>query len=110
VSLYDDLKAKGQRLGWYERSKARRGAHRVIPLNDDRCSNLSVYLLKADGSLWTLAIVGRVNAQGIREDSAEPYKQVRPPGKAVGKDVYVCVCCKAQAGEYQQLEHLKEVM
>jgi hypothetical protein len=82
-SLYDEMKLRGVDLSWYEkRSKPK--ASGPIPLEDKRCSRLSIYLLKRDGSLWSV------------KSDGEAYSQVREPSKPVGREVYLCMKCKAQ--------------
>jgi hypothetical protein len=82
-SLYDEMKQRGINLEWYDKRKQPKAAG-PIPLNDDRCSRLSIYLLKQDGSLWTVKTDG------------EAYSQVRDRPRRVARDVYVCMKCKAQ--------------
>jgi hypothetical protein len=79
VSLYEKMKARGVSMSWHERSKARQaGRSTVVPLDNERCYLGSIYLLKADGSLWRLQAVHR----GVAEDGSPithyvPLKQVR---------------------------------
>jgi hypothetical protein len=82
-SLYQEMKLRGVNLSWYEK-RTRPKAAGPIPLEDKRCSRLSIYLLKRDGSLWSV------------KSDGEAYSQVREPGKAVARDVYLCMCCKYQ--------------
>jgi hypothetical protein len=82
-SLYEEMKQRGINLEWYEKRKQRKPAGQ-IPLNDDRCSRLSIYLLKQDGSLWTV------------KSDGEAYSKVRDSEKSVPRDLYVCAKCKAQ--------------
>jgi len=81
--LYKRMKAKGINMGWYEHGRRGR-SNDHIPLDDDVCSALSIYLLKKDGSLWTITHKGAV------------YQQVRAGSKDLPKEVYVCLHCKAQ--------------
>jgi hypothetical protein len=81
-SLYEEMKMRGVNLGWYDKRKRR--ASGPISLEDQMCSRLSIYLLKRDGSLWT-----------VRSDG-EAYSQIRDTRQAVPHDGYVCLCCKAQ--------------
>jgi hypothetical protein len=83
LSLYDELKSRGVNLDWYDKRKHPK-LDGNIPLENERCSRLSIYLLKQDGSLWTVTSDG------------EAYSQVRDSKQAVPRDVYVCLCCKAQ--------------
>jgi hypothetical protein len=80
LSLYDELKARGVNLDWYDRRK-RPKLDGNIPLENERCSRLSVYLLKKDGSLWTV------------KSDGEGYSKVRESERKVPRDVYVCLCC-----------------
>lgn len=84
--LYQKMKARGVNMSFYEKGKHAK-APEAIPLNDEKCSRASIYLLKQDGSLWTITYQG------------QPHKQVRPPGKRIPRDIYVCACCKAQWNE-----------
>ena len=81
--LYERMKARGVDMSWYEKGKHRPTID-AIPLDDEECSIGSIYLLKANGELWT-----------IHSDGGE-YKKVRPAVKEVGKSVYLCLHCKAQ--------------
>lgn len=83
ISMYQQMKARGINMSWYERGKRGR-TDDAIPLDDEECSDLSIYLLKENGSLWTITKDGR------------QHLQVRPPSKKLPKSVYVCVCCKTQ--------------
>jgi hypothetical protein len=70
-SLYEEMKMRGVDLSWLRQRKQRK-ASGPIPLEDDRCSRLSVYLLKQDGSLWTV------------KSDGEAYSQVRSlPGSSM---------------------------
>lgn len=92
LSLYDRMKARGIDMSWYE--KGRRGRHSsAIPLDDDKCSDLSTYFLEHDGSLWTIDSYGK------------PYKRVRMPSKDIPKQIYVCFHCKQQSDELINLTH-----
>jgi hypothetical protein len=82
-SLYEELKLRGVDLSWYDRRKHPKLVG-DIPLENKRCSRLSIYLLKRDGSLWT-----------VKSDD-EGYSKVRQSERAMPRDVYVCLCCKAQ--------------
>lgn len=88
-SQAERLARKGVNMDWYYRSKAKRLAMGQkltgpVPLENQACSPLSIYLLKADGSLWTI------------EQNGEAYMQVRAPGTPVAHDVLVCAHCKQQ--------------
>jgi hypothetical protein len=84
--LYQKMKAKGVDMSWYERGRHAKSPE-AIPLQDEKCSRASIYLLKQDGSLWTITYQGK------------PHKQVRRPGKQLPRSVYVCLCCKTQWNE-----------
>jgi hypothetical protein len=77
------IEAQRRRLSWYDLRKHPK-LDGNIPLENGRCSRLSIYLRKRDGSLWTVKFNG------------EAYSQVRDSKQAVPRDVYVCLCCKAQ--------------
>lgn len=82
MSLYDEMKAKGVDMSWYEKLKGK-GKLAPPPLFDEYCGRLSIYVLKADGTLWTA-------------DKGEPYLQVRSTGKKRPKDTLICLHCKKQ--------------
>jgi hypothetical protein len=82
-SLYEEMKLRGVDLSWYDKRKQQKASGQ-IPLEDKRCSRLSIYLLKRDGSLWSV------------KSDGEAYNQVREPSKPVARDVYICMCCKHQ--------------
>ena len=82
-SLYEEMKQRGINLEWYDRRKQPK-ATGPIPLEDKMCSRLSIYLLKRDGSLWTV------------KSDGEAYSQVRQPARRIPCDVYLCLKCKAQ--------------
>lgn len=73
-SLYEEMKMRGVNLDWYDKRKQPKSAG-PTPLEDDRCSRLSIYLLKQDGSLWTVKMDG------------EGYSQVREPSRSVPRHV-----------------------
>jgi hypothetical protein len=54
------------------------------PLDDAICSRNSIYMIKQDGSLWTV------------KSDGEAYSKVRELDRVVARDVYVCLSCKAQ--------------
>jgi hypothetical protein len=82
-SLYEKLKSGGIDLSWYDRRKHPK-LDGNIPLENDRCSRLSIYMLTKDGSLWTV------------KSDGEAYSKVRDSEKSVPRDLYVCAKCKAQ--------------
>lgn len=82
--LYERMKAKGVDMSWYEKHKHIKSDSTAIPLDDEKCSNSSIYKLELDGSLWS------INRQG------EPHKQVRRGVKELPRSIYVCVKCKTQ--------------
>ena len=95
-SQYEKLKAKGFDMSWYERGK--RALNAAIALEDEECWKGSIYLMKADGTLWTLSVTVR-HAPGDKGKSlvtysAEPHKQVRSTGKELPSDMYVCMHTK----------------
>jgi hypothetical protein len=82
-SLYEELKMRRVNLDWYEKRKQPKASGQ-IPLEDKRCSRLSIYLLKRDGSLWSV------------KSDGEAYNQVRKPSKPIAGDIYVCMSCEHQ--------------
>jgi hypothetical protein len=92
--IYRRLKLKGFDMSWYERGKA----SLVTPLEDDACSKASIYLMKANGTVWTLRLNERVHD---REDGTavvtyegQPHRQVRDTGKTLPQATYVCMHTK----------------
>lgn len=83
MSLYERMKARGVAMDWYERGRKHQTPG-AIPLVDDACQRASVYLLRLDGSLWTVR-------------NGEPYRKVRGGKAARDNEVYVCLHCKRQA-------------
>jgi hypothetical protein len=81
-SLYAEMKQRGINFELYDRRKQKK-AIGPIPLEDKMCSRLSIYLLKQDGSLWTV------------KSDGEAYSQVRESARRVTCDVYLCLKCKA---------------
>jgi hypothetical protein len=90
-SLYEEMKMRGVNLTWYDRCKHPK-VDGNIPLESERCSWLSIYLLKRDGSLWSVKYNG------------EAYCKVREAERRVPRDVYVCARCKQQFNE-MPVEH-----
>lgn len=86
TSLYERMKLRGVNMSWYEKGKRGRRSN-AIPLDDEECSNQSVYLLKEDGTLWT------IDTKGV------PHNQVRPSKKQLPRSVYVCLHCGRQWNE-----------
>lgn len=86
--MYEKLKAKGIDMSWYEKASGKK-AQGPVSLFDDRCGRLSIYLLKADGTLWTV-------------NNGEPYMQVRETGKKQSRVVYLCAHCKKQFNTSKQ--------
>lgn len=92
------LRASGQ-LDWYDRAKARIGKADEVPLDDEPCSNRSIYIIKKDGSLWTINGGYETEGEGDQQKkvlvAGTPYKQVRPGRKPITRQIFYCVCCKA---------------
>lgn len=82
--LYERMKARGIDMSWYEKNKKGKVDGSAVPIDDEECSSLSIYYLKEDGSLWTVASDG------------EPYKKVREGKKEQPKSIYLCAHCKQQ--------------
>jgi hypothetical protein len=88
--LYERFKAMGVDVSWYERAKGnapRTDDKAPIPLNDDHCGMLSIYLLEKSGKMFTLTTNG------------EQYQQVRKV-KSIARNIYLCACCKQQFPTY----------
>lgn len=86
-SRYDWLKRRGVDMSWYDRVKAKQGVRRqhgatLVPLTTEICAGISIYLLKKDGSLWTI------------ESDGSAREQVRAASKAIARDTFICMCCK----------------
>lgn len=64
-SLYEEMKQRGVNLDWYDKRKQKK-ATGPIPLEDKICSRLSIYLVKRDGSLWTVKSDGEAYSK-VRE-------------------------------------------
>lgn len=82
-SMYDKMKARGIDMSWYERS-SRRKSGVAAPLDDQECSLGSIYLVKADGTLWTINLHG------------DPHKQVRASKGAIAAPTLLCLHCRTQ--------------
>jgi len=83
TSLYEKMKARGIDMSWYEKGN-KRNLPTETPLEDGECSKLSIYIIKKNGTLWTI------------DSSGNPYYNVRPGSKEIERDVYVCLHCKQQ--------------
>jgi hypothetical protein len=79
------MEAKGVDMQWYRRGARNKAAGVDVPLADDQCYIGSIYLLKTDGSLWTVT------------GSNKPYKQVRIVARRLKRPMFICVSCGAQA-------------
>lgn len=92
ISMYEKLLKRGVDMKWYDRAKAKRGGHNSgqIPLANDHCYSVSIYILKQDGSLWTTTSDGK------------PYIKVREGAKELPKEVLICVCCKKQFNTFEE--------
>jgi hypothetical protein len=84
TGLYEEMKSRGVNLDWYDKRKHRPTATGPVPLDDAICSRNSIYMIKQDGSLWTV------------KSDGEAYSKVRELDRVVARDVYVCLSCKAQ--------------
>lgn len=98
-SMYEFLKRRGVDMSWYDRARANRPVGTLsrsgpVPLYDQKCDRFSIYLLKKDGTLWTI------------ESDGKPYAQVRNTGKKLPRDILMCACCKRQFGDIDEaLKH-----
>jgi hypothetical protein len=81
--LCEEMKSRGVNLDWYDKRKHRPTATGPVPLDDAICSRNSIYMIKQDGSLWTV------------KSDGEAYSKVRELDRVVARDVYVCLSCKA---------------
>lgn len=93
--LYDRMVRRGVNMSWYNRSRlsgrGRAGGQTdVIPITDDQCCAMSIYMLKKDGTLWTINLEG------------QPYHQVRDTGKKLAGDTLICAHCRQQFGGMEQ--------
>lgn len=64
-----------------------------IPLNDERCSVLSIYLIDELGKMWTTKIGGA------------PYMMVREAKVKPKFKFYICAHCKARFKTYEAAEN-----
>lgn len=78
-SLYEKMKARGIDMSFYERSRSR--SANAVPLDDQACSKYSIYLMRKDGSVWTL-------------NRGEKHKKVRDTGRTLPEDQYICMHTK----------------
>jgi len=86
-SMLERMQQAGVDVSWYEKVKNKLPAiddNQPIPLSDEKCYALSIYLLNENGKLFTIQ----------RDGSA--YRQVRDTGKKLPRQIYVCVHCKKQ--------------
>lgn len=83
-TLYERMKQRGVDMGWYEKNKGR--STYAIPLSDEECGFASIYLLKKNGTLWTLK----------GEEDISPHAKVRDTKKEIPQDVLMCVKCRKQ--------------
>jgi len=77
-------------VSWYEKAKGkspRTDDKAPIPLTDDHCGMLSIYLLEKSGKMFTVTSDG------------QQYEQVRKV-KAIAHDIYLCAHCKQQFTTY----------
>lgn len=102
-SLFDKATRLGVDMSWYHRGKAARGPVKEtgpVPLNDDACSMLSIYLLDKDGKMWTTTSDGSAYENGL----------VRTTGKKLPRDIYICAHCREQFSNYKSAsEHYTKV-
>lgn len=96
-SLYERMKARGVNMGFYERGKA--GKEGGIPLDDQVCSNSSIYRLLANGTLWTIRYREEVETSDdgkpivVRHFESE-HRKVRDTGKQLPSDTFICMHTK----------------
>lgn len=83
--LYDRMRLRGIDMSWYDNSRTKKiDGDGLIPIDNETCSNLSIYFLKNDGSLWT------ITTDGV------PYNKVRYGQKPIDHDIFICMHCKQQ--------------
>lgn len=87
--LYLEMKSRGVNMAWYERIAHR--ASLAIPLDDEECSGGSVYIMKKDGSMWTIDAYGKA------------YRCVREAGKPIVTQKYLCACCGEEWAKYREV-------
>jgi hypothetical protein len=75
--LCEEMKSRGVNLDWYDKRKHRPTATGPVPLDDAICSRKSIYMIKQDGSLWTVKSVVPCWSSAIR---------TRPGRARVGTD------------------------
>lgn len=95
MSLYRRLKLRGVDMSWYESGKRTVGD--AIPLDDQECSNSSVYLMKEDGTVWTLRLHRKVEVRDqekVTTFTGQEFKQVRSTGVVMKQPTYVCMHTK----------------
>jgi hypothetical protein len=90
-SMYQRMKDAGIDMSWYERGKSK--IREAVPLEDDACSQASIYLMRTDGTLWTLDVVER-RAGGEVVTDIKPHKQVRSTNRTIPEPLYVCMHTK----------------
>lgn len=93
MSMYEEMKAKGIDMSWYEKGKKGR-AGTEAPLEDEECYPGSIYYTKDDGSLWT------IDAHGA------PYKQIRAAGELSEATTYLCAHCDGRWQKVTNKENL----
>ena len=97
-SQYERLKAKGKDMSWYERNKPKTDV--AIPLEDDACSNGSIYRLLANGTVWTIKTSLQVYNGEVRTAYEGEHRKVRDTGKALPSDVFICMHSKVAYPEF----------
>lgn len=76
---------RGIDMSWYDKAPKLHKRSVWPTIEDEICSRLSVYLLDKNGKLWTI------------DSDGKPYMPVRETGKKIARDIYICMCCKAQS-------------
>lgn len=82
--LYEKMKARGIDMSWYEKNRHGDRMNTAVPLDDEMCSMGSIYLLKANGELWTIDHDGNAHHK-VREGKTE-----------IPKNIYLCMHCRRQ--------------
>lgn len=90
--LYDRMTKAGVNMSWYDRAKKKQqpSEKKLAPLGTERCSILSIYLLKTNGRLFTVTSSGKT------------YEQVRRTMRKPKADKYICLHCKGTFDTYEK--------
>lgn len=94
-------------MGFYERGKA--GREGGVPLEDQECSNGSIYFMNADGTVWTVRITDQKTVPAEVEGAkpiifyeVAPHKKVRDTGKILPAATYVCMHTRQAYADFSE--------